>query len=76
MYCNLCSETYVGLWGGLCENCDKIRNLQSVYGSLRVLDVLQTVLVRDEIKQDLKIGNELKKEAVKLDSTIKTRSTK
>ena len=70
----MCSETYVGLWGGLCENCDKIRNLQSVYGSTRVLEVLETVLVRDEKKQQLKIQNELKTEAHKLDTAIKTRA--
>ena len=74
MYCNLCNDSYVGIFGGLCVECDKIRNLQAVYGSTRVLEVLETVLVRDEKKQQLKIQNELKTEAHKLDTAIKTRA--
>lgn len=74
MYCYCCTTQYAGVLTALCEDCHKIRHLQSVYGVPRVLEVLEQVLVRDESKQKHKIDSELKREKEKLETNIKTRS--
>jgi hypothetical protein len=75
MYCYLCTENYAGIFTALCENCHKIRHIQSVYGADRVLEVLQRVLVRASDKQHIKENDELKIEKEKLEQTIVTRSS-
>ena len=74
MYCYCCNQHYAGVFTALCEDCHKIRHLQSVYGVPRVLEVLEQVLVRPDDKQKHKIDGELKREKEKLETNIKTRS--
>ena len=74
MYCYCCTTQYAGVFTALCEDCHKIRHLQSVYGVPRVLEVLEQVLVRPDDKQKHKIDGELKREKEKLETNIKTRS--
>ncbi len=74
MYCFCCNQNYAGLMTALCPQCHRIRHLQSVYGVDRVLEVLDSVLVRTNDKQELKIDSEIKNEKEKVEDTIKTRS--
>ena len=74
MYCFCCNQNYAGLMTALCPQCHRIRHLQSVYGVDRVLEVLDSVLVRSNQKQELKIDDEIKNEKEKVEDTIKTRS--
>ncbi len=72
--CKLCEKETV-LTTHVCEKCRRIKHLLNLYGD-RVYQVLESVLVRTEEKQELKVNQEIKKEKEVIESTITTRSQK
>ena len=63
MSCYLCrDESRISTLGYYCHNCKKIQDLISVYGRIKVYEVLEAVLIRGEAQQKFKIQQEIKKE--------------
>lgn len=61
--CKLC-EKETCYTTHLCEKCRRIKHLINLYGD-RVYEVLETILVRTEDKQENKIKEEIKTELTK-----------
>jgi len=51
--CPLCCEKYIVLQT-LCDDCKKVKHAMSLYGSEKVIDVIHTVLVRNDKQIDNK----------------------
>ena len=76
MSCYLCrSESRISYLGYFCENCKKIQDLISCYGT-RVHQVIEEVLIRTPSQQNNKIKLELKKEIESKSKQYNLRSAK
>lgn len=68
--CYFCDLLERKAWSGyFCSTCDELRSITKVYGNERMLDIVQTICLRDEEQLENKIKNLNKKK-----STIITRS--
>ena len=65
IWCKLCKEQHV-YTTYLCETCQRIKHIMNIYGSARVHEVLENVLVRNKEQQERKLKIELNKEKTKL----------
>ena len=74
LWCKLCKEEHV-FTTYLCEGCQKIKHMMNIYGSKRVHEILENVLVRNNDQQERKVKMELTKEKSKfVDLTIINKS--
>ena len=64
MKCYFCDNTNRKEWSGyFCSTCEEIQSLAKVYGFERILDIMQTVCLRDEEQLENKIKNLNKKKS-------------
>ncbi len=69
-FCYFCDLLERKSWNGyFCSTCDELRSITKVYGNERMLDIVQTVCLRDQEQLENKIKNLNKKK-----SSITTRS--
>ena len=62
--CYFCDDAERMTWNGyFCNTCDEIQSITKVYGKERMLDILQTVCLRDEEQLENKIKNLNKKKS-------------
>lgn len=74
MSCYLCRTEYRTNWSGFfCNKCKKIQDLLNIYGD-RVTEVLDEVLVRTSCQQNNKLKNEIKKEIVKKEYLLRSKT--
>lgn len=70
--CKLCKEETV-FTTYLCDSCQKIKHMMNIYGTKRVHEILENVLVRNSEQQEKKVRVELIKEKSKFnDLTMST----
>ena len=70
MRCYFCDSAERKLWSGyFCTTCEEIQSLSKVYGFERMVDIIQTVCLRNQEQLENKIKNLNKKK-----SNIITRS--
>lgn len=65
IWCKLCKEEHV-FTTYLCDSCQKIKHMMNIYGSKRIQEILENVLVRTQPQQEIKVKVELTKEKSKL----------
>ena len=60
LWCKLCKSEYV-FTTYLCENCSRIKHIMNIYGNKRVLEVIESVLIRNTDQQNHKVKTEVSK---------------
>ena len=60
IYCVLCKTEYV-FTTYLCQKCQRVKHLMNIYSSDRVMEVLDSVLVRTSDQQNYKVKTEVSK---------------
>ncbi len=64
MRCYFCDSTNRKEWSGyFCTTCEEIQSLSKVYGFERMLDIIQTVCLRNQEQLENKIKNLNKKKS-------------
>lgn len=66
--CKLCEKEYV-YTTYICSSCRRIKHCMNLYGSKRVVEILENVLIRNKDQQKYKIKSELTKEKNSIDLT-------
>jgi len=69
--CPICEEWTIF---SVCNECRKIRHYMSIYSKDRVIEILDSILSRQEDKQDNKIKVEICKEIESKEDTLNAKS--
>ena len=60
--CYFCDDAERMSWSGyFCNTCDEIKSITKVYGKERMLDIMQTICLRDQEQLENKIKGLKKK---------------
>ena len=77
MSCKYClSATSDSWWGNYCKDCHRLQRIIALFGIEKVMSIVETVLIVDEVTQNDKIKEELKTELTQREYSLRERKTK